>query len=228
MFGSIKSRFDNRYGVTIHSEDPWVVTFDHFLTDSEVHALIATNEHSWERSTDTGSANEYGETGRVLSTGRTSSNSWCRDKCTNHPEVRRVMDKIEEVTGVPKAHSESFQVLKYNLGQAYNAHHDYGGGAQANLACGPRILTFFLYLSDVEEGGETAFPLLDIKVKPKKGQALLWPSVIDSDSLQYEPRTLHEAKPVIKGTKYAANSWIHLYEYEKPNLWGCTGTFDVL
>jgi hypothetical protein len=36
------------------------------------------------------------------------------------------------------------------------------------LACGPRILTFFLYLSDVEEGGETNFPLLNISVNPKK------------------------------------------------------------
>ena len=63
---------------------------------------------------------------------------------------------------------------------------------QADLACGPRILTFFLYLSDVEEGGETAFPMLGISVKPKKGKALLWPSVIDSDLLQYEARTLHE------------------------------------
>ncbi len=35
---------------------------------------------------------------------------------------------------------------------------------QIKAACGPRILTFFLYLSNVEEGGETGFPLLDLKV----------------------------------------------------------------
>jgi 2OG-Fe(II) oxygenase superfamily len=64
--------------------------------------------------------------------------------------------------------------------------------AQKNLACGPRILTFFLYLSDVEEGGETNFPVLGISVKPKKGKALLWPSVKNEDLLQHEPRTLHE------------------------------------
>jgi hypothetical protein len=37
-----------------------------------------------------------------------------------------------------------------------------------------------------------------------------------------------KAKPVIKGRKFAANSWLHLYDFAKPNLWGCTGTFDDL
>ena len=44
---------------------------------------------------------------------------------------------------------------------------------QKLLSCGPRILTFFLYLSDVEEGGETVFTNLGIKVKPKRGRALI-------------------------------------------------------
>jgi prolyl 4-hydroxylase len=39
---------------------------------------------------------------------------------------------------------------------------------------------------------------------------------------------MHEAKPVLKGKKIAANSWIHLFNYEVPNLWGCTGSFDEL
>jgi prolyl 4-hydroxylase len=99
---------------------------------------------------------------------------------------------------------------------------------QNHLSCGPRILTFFLYLSDVEEGGETHFPRLGIKVKPRKGSAILWPSVYDHDYLQQDPRTHHEALPVIKGIKYAANSWIHSHNFQHSNLWGCTGSFDYL
>lgn len=48
-------------------------------------------------------------------------------------------------------------------------------------ALGPRILTFFIYLTDVELGGETYFPSLGIDVKPKKGRALLWTNVQDGN-----------------------------------------------
>jgi len=191
MFSSIEERFQDRYGVNVLSTDPYVVTFDNFMTDREVAALIKAVEGGWERSTDTGQSNEFGETGRVLSQGRTSSNSWCRRECENNPDVKRIMQKIEEVTRVPIDNYESFQVLRYELGQKYNAHHD-ASESQVRLSCGPRILTFFLYLSDVEEGGETGFPQLGINVKPKKGSALLWPSTLDSNPEQIDHRTLHE------------------------------------
>ena len=225
MFESIERDFGSRYGVNIVSRDPWIVTFDNFMTDNEVNSLISTVEGTWERSTDTGKVNEYGETGRVLSESRTSSNAWCRYNCENDPNVKSITKKIEEITRVPRSNYESFQVLRYEIGQKYNAHHDMSP-RQVSLACGPRILTFFLYLSDVEEGGETAFPGLNIAIKPKKGSALLWPSTQDSNPELMDSRTTHEARAVIKGQKYAANTWIHLYNFEVPNLWGCTGTFD--
>lgn len=226
MFESIVERFQDRYDITVLSTDPHIIIFDNFLTHDEAKAIISTVK-KWERSTDTGSANEFGEVGRVLSSGRTSSNAWCTAECESHPDVQSALRKIEEVTGVPRNNYESFQVLRYEVGQKYITHHDYGHEEVA-LACGPRILTFFLYLSDVEEGGETNFPLLDIAVKPKRGRALLWPSVLDSDPEKQDRRTMHEAKPVIAGRKFAANSWIHLYDYVRPNLWGCTGAFDEL
>lgn len=224
MFESIETDFTH-YGITVHSRSPWIVTFDNFLSDAEITALIETVGGNWEKSTDTGIANEFGEVGRILSEGRTSSNAWCRETCENHPDVRSVINKIVEVTRVPYNHYESFQILQYDLGQKYNKHHD-AGGSDHLLTCGPRILTFFLYLSDVEEGGETAFPDLGISVKPKKGKALLWPSVLDEFPDRIDHRTQHEARPVIKGKKYAANSWIHQYDFAQTNKWGCSGTFD--
>ena len=46
-----------------------------------------------------------------------------------------------------------------------------------------------------------------------------------SDPTKQDIRTRHQALKVDKGVKYAANAWIHLYNYKTPNLWGCTGAF---
>jgi len=67
---------------------------------------------------------------------------------------------------------------------------------------------------------------LGLDVKPGKGKALVWPSVTNNDPQRWDPRMFHEARDVIRGEKRAANHWIHLYDYETPNLWGCTGSFS--
>ena len=54
------------------------------------------------------------------------------------------------------------------MGEYYKPHHD-SSGAKDSSVSGHRIMTFFLYLNDVPEGGETRFTNLDISVHPKKG-----------------------------------------------------------
>lgn len=100
-------------------------------------------------------------------------------------------------------------------------HHDYIPH-QADRQCGPRILTFFLYLSDVDAGGGTNFPKLDLTVEPKRGRALLWPSVLNSDPMAQDGRMDHQALEVTAGTKFAANGWIHMYDYMTPQANGCS------
>ena len=151
----------------------------------------------------------------------------CIGRCDHLPETQAVLGRIANVTQVPIENFENFQILRYLPGQYYRTHHDMSENDN-RLASGPRIYTFFLYLSDVEEGGETNFPRLDLDVAPRKGSALLWPSVLEDQPTRQEPKTFHQAKPVIKGTKFAANSWIHMYNYREPNLWGCTGAFDAV
>eukprot|EP00526_Cylindrotheca_closterium_P020859 CAMPEP_0113658274 /NCGR_PEP_ID=MMETSP0017_2-20120614/31624_1 /TAXON_ID=2856 /ORGANISM="Cylindrotheca closterium" /LENGTH=201 /DNA_ID=CAMNT_0000572521 /DNA_START=92 /DNA_END=693 /DNA_ORIENTATION=- /assembly_acc=CAM_ASM_000147 len=155
-------------------DGPWVVTFDNFFTEDEANALIKGGEQvGFERSTDQGKMNAIGEREKVVSTTRTSSNAWCIGACERIPQVKEVSHRIEEVTRV------SFQILEYGHDQFYRSHHD-SSGSEKGLS-GHRILTFFLYLTDVEEGGETKFNKLGIQVKPKRGRALVWPSVKNED-----------------------------------------------
>jgi prolyl 4-hydroxylase len=79
---------------------------------------------------------------------------------------------------------------------------------------GARILTFYLYLNDVEEGGETDFPRLGLRVRPRRGRAVLWPSVLNSHPNHIDARSDHQAMPVIRGVKYGANAWIHQRDYQ--------------
>ena len=124
MFSSIQEKYGEYFDITIVSTDPWVVTFENFVTDEEIENILASVNGRWERSTDTGSMNEFGETGRILSTGRTSSNAWCRHECEHNPLVQNVYQKISEVIGIHQTNFESFQILQYDLGQRYVTHHD--------------------------------------------------------------------------------------------------------
>ena len=68
--------------------------------------------------------------------------------------------KIAVLTGIPVPNGESLQVLRYEKLQRYREHEDYFDRAYLLEADGmQRIATVLLYLSDVDEGGETNFPM---------------------------------------------------------------------
>ena len=119
------------------------------------------------------------------------------------------------------------QVLKYDAGQFYKTHHDQN--SPMTSAWGPRMYTFLMYLNDAapgDAGGETHFPRLNISVRPKRGRALLWPSVLDSDPNERDDRTEHEAVVVRAGQKLAANYWLHMFDFQYANERGC-GNHEV-
>jgi len=96
------------------------------------------------------------------------------------------------------------QMLRYEEGEYYRSHHDLIEH-QIDRQEGVRIMTVYLYLNDLDEeaGGGTQFTNLGgLTVQPKRGRALLWPSVLDEDPHKKDVRTMHQAMPVIKGVKY--------------------------
>lgn len=201
---------------------PWVVTFDDFTTPEECERLIHLGGvEGFERSTDVGKKKFDGTYDKHESTGRTSSNAWCQNDCYEDPLAQQVIGRIESLTGFPEKNSEHLQLLKYGEGQKYVTHHDFIPH-HVDRAPGPRILTLFLYLNDCEAGGGTDFPTLGLTVMPKRGRALLWPSVLNDDPNRKDGRTQHQALPVERGIKYGANAWLHLRDFKTPNENGCS------
>jgi len=206
------------------SRNPWVVVLENFLSIQEADGLVAlASSMGFQRSTSTGPVDATGTIDRTIGMERTSQQVWCQGACDNDAKIKVVSDRIAYATGIPAENFEHLQMLKYDVGQYYKEHHDFINMQPILAACGSRIMTFFLYLSDVEEGGETAFSRLNLKVVPRKGDALLWVNVLEDNFDAQEPMTYHEAMPVIKGVKYAANAWIHPKDYRTVNLWACSG-----
>lgn len=86
----------------------------------------------------------------------------------------------------------------------------------------PRPLTGLAApFADVEEGGGTKFDG-GFTVQPKRGRAVLWPATFNDRPFIKDDRTHHEALPVLRGTKFAANFWIHQFDYVTAHHRGCT------
>lgn len=211
--------------VHILSSDPWLIEIDDFLSPSTVDQLLS-HVIRWEQSAESGAIGINGEGEKLTTTTRTSSTFWCNfADCKNSAVSAEIRQRIQEVLGIDQRHYEPVQLLKYEVGQSFVAHHDFSYQELA-LPCGPRVLTFFLYLSDLPDdaGGETVFPELKVSVTSKLGKALLWPNTLSANPFAKDTRMVHEAHAVRSGVKYAANVWVHLLEWERPALWACTGS----
>jgi len=211
------------------SADPPIVLFDAFLDEAEISSLLSYGEGRYERAMASGGRKED-EFIAVASEIRTAMNTWCNDTCMADPVVLRVAQRMSEVTQVPFDNSEFIQFLRYlpcpdaNAThpdcQFYRRHHDYIP-EMVGMQPGPRVYTFFLYLSDVEEGGGTQFDG-GFTVQPRAGRAVLWPSTLNESPFEQDERTHHEALPVLKGVKYAANFWLHQFDFKSAHKNGCT------
>ena len=220
-----------QYAPKILSRDPWVVAFENIMTDEEADGVYEAvgGLHGEYLKPSTTAQVRNGVLTDVPDTIRTSWNAWCQHPfCYNHPIHERVITRIMDIVGLPHDHSEHMQLLKYGPGEYYRLHHDWIP-QQEQALCGPRVFTFFLYLSDVEEGGGTKFPYIrgedgePLVVQPKKGSAVWWPHGMQHNLWQQDDRTHHEAMPVIKGLKRAANYWIHGSDFKGSMASGCDG-----
>jgi len=219
-------------GPEMLSHDPPIVLFRNFLADDEAEAFIAHGAGRYSRSLGVGLTAE-GKMGEVKTEIRTSSHGWCQhEACLRDPRVERATARVANVTRTGEEHFEFAQLVYYHACNDendpecafYRRHTDYIAGDKHRLQ-GVRVYTMYLYLNDVPSGGGTRFTDLPggaVTVQPKKGQALLWPSVYSDFPDTMDPRTHHEALPVTKGEKFGAVFWVHQHDFKTPHKSGCT------
>lgn len=126
------------------------------------------------------------------------------------------MNKISLLTGKPVSHCELPQVGRYFPTQQYMQHFDAfdlsnEDGRRFASNGGQRTVTVLTYLNDVHEGGHTAFPTLNLEVKPQRGMAIVFfPATVDG---LLDKNALHAAKPAVD-TKYVSQVWIRQGDYD--------------
>jgi hypothetical protein len=170
------------------------------------------------------------------------------EEVANHSFVCDIDQRIADVTRIPlvhvQQHSDALQVVHYSPEQHYHSHHDFFDATLHPTTPGlregyNRMITFLWYLNDVEAGGETIFPLTGdnkyeresdvdmsscargLKVKPRKGAALLWYNLHalgNSHEGRVDRASLHGGCDVSVGEKWASNKWIYNRKWSARDL----------
>nr|XP_014269697.2 prolyl 4-hydroxylase subunit alpha-2 isoform X2 [Maylandia zebra] len=191
----------------VREEDEWdsphIVRYLDSLSDEEVEKIKELAKPRLARATV-----RDPKTG-VLTTAnyRVSKSAWLEGE--EDPVIDRVNQRIEDITGLTVETAELLQVANYGVGGQYEPHFDFSRRPfDSNLHVdGNRLATFLNYMSDVEAGGATVFPDLGAVIWPKKGTSVFWYNLFRSGEGDY--RTRHAACPVLVGSKWVSNKWIH-------------------
>ncbi|XP_067113471.1 prolyl 4-hydroxylase subunit alpha-2-like isoform X4 [Osmerus mordax] len=160
---------------------------------------------------------------------RVSKSAWLEGE--EDPVIERVNQRIQDITGLTVQTAELLQVANYGVGGQYEPHYDFSRrpfdsnlqvdgnrlatflnyrdepDAFKTLGTGNRVATFLNYMTDVEAGGATVFPDFGAVIWPRRGTAVFWYNLFRSGEGDY--RTRHAACPVLVGSKWVSNKWIH-------------------
>ncbi|KAL7156924.1 hypothetical protein ABFS83_02G041500 [Erythranthe nasuta] len=197
---------------------PRAVYYPNFATDEQCQNVIKITKTKLRPSS---LALRKGETAESTKGIRTSSGAFVSAWEDNTGTLEFIERKIARATMLPRSHGEAFNVLRYEIGQRYVSHYDSFNPAEYGPQHSQRIASFLLYLSDVEEGGETMFPFengsnmdigydyegcIGLKVKPRRGDGLLFYSLFPNGTI--DQTSLHGSCAVVKGEKWVATKWI--------------------
>ena len=189
--------------ILFYAPQPNVIVLGNLLGPNECEALMEAARPRLVRSltvdTKTG--------GEELNPDRTSEGMFFRR--AENAVVRQVEARIARIFGWPQENGEGLQVLHYGPGTEYKPHYDYFDPTEPGTPAilqrgGQRVATLIMYLHEPREGGATVFPDIEVRVAPRRGNAVFfsYPQALPSSL------TLHGGEPVTAGEKWIATKWL--------------------
>jgi prolyl 4-hydroxylase len=117
------------------------------------------------------------------------------------PAVHALNRRLAAASATSAAQGEAGQVLRYGPGQQYRPHLDY-----LRATDNQRILTALVWLNEGYEGGETHFIETGLKIKGRKGDAIVFRNALPNGDPDLMSE--HAGLPVTRGTKLLYSRWI--------------------
>ena len=208
--GSTIQTTDRRVRVALRLAQPVIALLDNLFSEEECDELIRLSRIKLQRSTIVDPTTGKHE----VIDDRSSFGTFFT--LNENPFIAALDRRIADVMHWPIENGEGLQILNYKVDGEYKTHFDYfppeDPGSAAHIAKGgQRVSTLVMYLNDVERGGETLFPHVQLSVVPKKGSAVYFEYC---NSLgQVDAHTLHGGNPVMEGEKWIATKWMRQCKY---------------
>jgi prolyl 4-hydroxylase len=173
----------------VYSTEPYIAQYDNWLTDDIIDQILNKNF-------------EF-VPGRVRKANGSLQTDPIRQCKTHRIEygndllLDALTQRVADLFGVQDLMCiEPLPMMRYSPGDYFNWHTDLTGGFETQ-----RTATMIMYLNDDFEGGDTCFQYLDLRVRPKRGSALVY---------YYSPAQplIHRGETVTAGTKFILNAFV--------------------
>ena len=192
------------------ADDPVVWAFDNFVTIEECIHIIDLAEGRM----DDALVSRLGS--NSASDRRTGQVAWVKHDET--PIIRGLVRRVGDLVGVHPLHAENLQVVHYAETQEYKPHYDAWDietpkGQEKTAHGGNRAVTALMYLNEVDGGGGTGFPKLDLEVQAIPGRLVIFHNLYEGQSVRHR-NSLHGGLPVTEGEKWACNLWFREHRYQ--------------
>ena len=189
------------------SHTPRVYVIDNFVTESEIDTLVNVGSDILERTTP--GSNSLGNGVRIDTKKDTTGESF-EMPIYIHPVTHRISERMAALVKMKNDMGGTLRTRLYQEGESHPPHVDWfsidlAEGKKSNL-----IATAMLNLRTTRRGGETEF--IDalpsaIKVKPVKGQLVLWWSCTEQGT--QEKHSMHQGNAIERGNKFTMTQFFY-------------------